>query len=617
MVIHIAPVGHGAGYLKGAPDDIAFASTNLQLTLYDLLRGGSRTLEFSDFSSPADDPGRYIQLKLPEDNTVGDDFFGARGLNGLFLLEVREESELFSRSDWTEPISGSFGNEAWMQILSASWRTVLAETPVDPRRNVAFMEDTEFRTGPIDPDGTETVEEIFDDLSTFPDFLRISGGIPVDLSSEQKEVIIRDGVMAYLSSQGPILPADAPQTPVVGIGITSSAEDPSTPPQTVVRGDFSGFKGNSVSRLFTLDGIPPAINALESLSDMTGMNNQTKIEFRNPLRVLVSDLDGDSDGDVLDEGMAFATGGTDLVSMDVLSNVSGPTKLSVILSNDSLEAISLEAEDEEESTSSGDSLSDETTGTSSTSSQTQSGVVACDCDDLIWSDWAGETKLGIWDLAANETAAPECIMIVRYQHGTSGVSVFVSSDADSEGSAKTRTVSVGGSESEAAQTITLHESFFGPGIPGGRSGVEGSVYFSGSDGRLALGHWGTVRCGSSIKDFVASGFGDPNANGRYFPAWTEDNADGEARFWVKTSGPVDLEYEFYYLARSYDQYLGAVRYLVIRQTAFTPEDIYGTGSTILYYSDAGATDPANSGVAYSPSVDAPPGVGGIITEVDP
>jgi hypothetical protein len=299
VVIYIAPVGHGLGYLDLAQDGIVFAKTNLEITLFDVLRGVEKTVMFDNFESPPDDPSRYILWEPKERDLENEGLYGDYGFNGLYSIRIRETSSYYVRADWTEPLEFPNNttppiNESWTQFAAYWWARALNECqyPVSPVRNVNVLQNAEFRTNiPINLLLPPTIQYAFDHNTDFPSFLRIVAGETLDLTDEQKEIVMRDSAMGLLLAQGPILLGDSGISPTIGIGITDKAPKPDDAKRpTTVR--IADANEHQVNRLYGLDGIPAVTNLHQPLSDLVSNHNSTNFSFRNPVRVIESSSAG-------------------------------------------------------------------------------------------------------------------------------------------------------------------------------------------------------------------------------------------------------------------------------------------------------------------------------------
>lgn len=315
VIIYVSPVGHGVGYIGDPEDGIVFTRTRVRITLYDLLRGVNKSVVFEDFSSPAGDPGRHFLWEVGGADAWSAPMRAATGLSGIFLLRVSDESAAYARADLSgEPLArtGRITSETWLQVSSVDWRDAVGRIELEPSGNVAMVQGVEFRTADISPDTTMTEAQVFDAATVFPPYEPASG-----LTDEQKTTVLRDNAMSLLSSQGPILPADAPEAPIIGMGIESAPaaeliEIPSARPAVI------GTPSPRVaSRLFSMSGKPVATNTLDALSEMTRWHDQGDAKFRDPIRLLSFLPDGtgtqDFDGGIGWSLAGASTGGAEFI----------------------------------------------------------------------------------------------------------------------------------------------------------------------------------------------------------------------------------------------------------------------------------------------------------------
>ena len=301
VIIYIAPRGHSAGYLSVSSDPV-FARSTLTVTVYDILRGTQSSLDFSGFETPADDPSRYLYLRIPEYDGISAAFAASQGEHGLYVIRISESYSFYSRSDFTAPLPMTLPivNESWSQIQSIYWKGALNALSISPFTNIGILSACDFRKYnlPISTSVTPA-SEVFDHNASFVDFRRsvVINGTPTFLepSTEQKETMVRDGSMALISTQLPILPSDAAVSPVIGIGIAAAATPPATTESTTARPDaWTGATTPEASRLFGLTGEPPAINTIETLNSITNNHSQLGLTLRDPLRVFECDQIGNS-----------------------------------------------------------------------------------------------------------------------------------------------------------------------------------------------------------------------------------------------------------------------------------------------------------------------------------
>lgn len=305
VAIHFATKGHGVGYLSSAGNQPVFSKTVVRVTLLDLMRGAEKSVTFDGFSKPIDDPSRYLMWEVGGTDGFSQHARSSNGMCGMFVLCVSEESQLYAKADWTKEISIDDGmmlqkNESRMQVLAYDWRDALGNIALSPSRNVGMMSGVEFRTQPIDQNTSENEFDVFDNKTKFPTF-----ELGVGLNDEQKVVVIRDNAMVLLSSQGPILPADAHQAPILGIGMTAAVLPSTRGPVVSTRPAEALPIAIQDSRTFSLTGRPATTNVLSDMGDFASEHGQGNFAFPNPIRMLAFGEGGEKSSG-FDEGMSWA-----------------------------------------------------------------------------------------------------------------------------------------------------------------------------------------------------------------------------------------------------------------------------------------------------------------------
>jgi len=305
VVIHVATRGHGVGYLGDASDGPVFSKTRIRLTLRDLNRNVDKSVVFDSFSKPVGHADRYVLWVVGDvDDWVAGDH-AADMTCGTYVLTVSDESELYRRADWTDPIEPGDGKsmprpESSLQVVAYDWRDALSGVQLHPSRNASVISAAEFRTAPVGVgDGPE--EAVFDSLTVYPSYEGDAG-----LSDEQKRVVVRDSALVLLSSQGPVLPSDAPCAPIVGIGMTAVATQSSTNEVPSSRPAENVPATLDRKRTFSLSGRPAATNVLDDLAAMASERGQAYLSFSDPPRVLA--FPGGAQPE-LDDGMAWVVAG--------------------------------------------------------------------------------------------------------------------------------------------------------------------------------------------------------------------------------------------------------------------------------------------------------------------
>lgn len=281
LTLYIAPQGHGVGWLPGVSGEI-FCSSQLEITLFDCLRGTSATHVFTGFSAAPDANSRYLEIHLPESDANGVSFESLQGVRGLYTLLVQETCTPYQRADMSCPILVGeeevvYHNSSWLQIQTVYWKDVLNDVTLSPTTNRQVLNNCDFITNrPLGAD-VEPTSAVFDDHTIFPTYAI------APLTDRQKDIVLRDSVLGLLGSQAPLLTADHHKAPTIGIGLTDAAANPEgvhTPEARVA------------SRLFGLHGSPPAINTLDALSSITNDHGQLSIQLRDPLRIISHAEDG-------------------------------------------------------------------------------------------------------------------------------------------------------------------------------------------------------------------------------------------------------------------------------------------------------------------------------------
>ena len=291
LLLYVAPLGHGAGKLAFSEEPV-FAYTTLQLTWFDVVNGTSEDFFFDNFETPADDLSRFVSLNIPSYDYI-------QGIHGLYVLRVRESNAYYQTADRTvtldvDPLLASKNNESFLQIITFWTNEILNEVVFNPSQ-VGWYGDakilSDVQNNPVN--NNDTLVKIFDDRSRFPDYLPSSAGNPVDISPSEKEAIILDNTLAALSTQMPILPADCPLSPLLGVGITESGDVSQSPIVPIVRANPPlVVSPEKLPRLFSLVGIAPATNLLADLNELTDDHDQLLTSvLRDPLRCWIVQLD--------------------------------------------------------------------------------------------------------------------------------------------------------------------------------------------------------------------------------------------------------------------------------------------------------------------------------------
>ena len=294
LVFYVAPLGHAAGHITNYSDPV-FAVPTLTIQVYDLVHNTQASINFDNFTAAANDPSRYLHLRLPEYDSAAAAFAATQGVHGLYVISLQETYNFYKRADFTDPIPElSVLNESHTQIQTIYWKGVLNALNLAPITNIELLTLCDFRKYNLPISSAVTsVAEVFDNNLAFKDFRRetkVSGTLtPVDPTTEQKETIVRDGTIGLLSTQLPLLPSDASPAPVVGLGIATAATVPLSPQSVVARSYANGVVGPAPSRLFSLNGVPPAVNTLETLNALTSNHAQLGLTLRDPLRIWETD----------------------------------------------------------------------------------------------------------------------------------------------------------------------------------------------------------------------------------------------------------------------------------------------------------------------------------------
>ena len=288
MVMRVAPVGQGVGFHPAAPGVAVYARARLSMTMHDVVRGVSSELVFDSWGDDASAASRHVEWVVPERDALAERFHGAYGVDGVFVLSVREEGDLFVDQGMTLPlivagVQARTSTESHVQFVAVNLKEVLGEVVVSPRRNVSFLEGADFLTSGVVGAEGRSWEDIFDSDTVYPLYRRTSGSGFVEPSADQKEAILRVAAMAWLSSQTPIAPADVPVAPVLGIG----ASQRPTSQVGAGGGRHAAPAEPQPSQLFGLDAVPAATNTHETLCDMVDRHSRTRVRLANPPRVIV------------------------------------------------------------------------------------------------------------------------------------------------------------------------------------------------------------------------------------------------------------------------------------------------------------------------------------------
>lgn len=308
VVIHIATKGHGVGYLGETGLVPVFSKTQIRITLHDVYRNVEKSILFNSFSKPLSHPDRYILWQVCDTEDWSAVSRSNKGICGLYVLKITDESLFYSRADWTNQIApntnmGFPSEETYLQVVSYEWRDALGKIQINPSKNVNVLSKSEFRTSSIDPYTTDNEADVFGNNTTFVDYERAVG-----LTDEQKKIVIRDNAMVLLSTQGPLLPADAPKSPILGIGmeqiISSDEQDinPSIRPAAIIE------QSTLSKRTFSLSGKPVATNVFDELNGLVTDHEQSNFNFQTPILTFALNTSGVG-SDNLNNGLAFVISG--------------------------------------------------------------------------------------------------------------------------------------------------------------------------------------------------------------------------------------------------------------------------------------------------------------------
>lgn len=329
LSFYIEPEGHGVGVFNG---EMVYSKTTLQITIYDAVRGDSNTITFTDFTLPKNDPGRFIVLKMPEeDDILSSQFFSEHGISGIMTLRVREIIELHRMADWSDTMlfsqSSPKFNDSFIQIAIYPWNLSLREfsfSPADQNASVSNL--SRFVTDTVND--LDDIVTVFDYRTYFPNYRHISNGQPIPPKYWEREQIIRNNTMALISSQLPLLNASSPMAPVLGIGMSDTPSFQKETESAIVRPhawkETASESKSSMS--FSLTGVPPLINTLSGLNDFSSNHSQLSSVARNPLRTFLKDSNPDM------SKISFSLLGQKPSGMSVPINVQN-SENSVVLNN--------------------------------------------------------------------------------------------------------------------------------------------------------------------------------------------------------------------------------------------------------------------------------------------
>jgi len=289
IAIYVAAKGHGVGYLGDQSDGPIFSKTIIRITLQDTVRGVEKSVEFDDFSKPASYPSRTILWEVGDSGDWSERSRTSTGVCGRYILSIVDVSEFYLNQDWTNQVEASDGTAfpmpaARLQVLAYDWRDALGRIQMLPSRNATILSGVDFRTGVIDPDTPNDEASVFDSDTIFPTY--DSAG----LTDNQKAVVLRDSAMVMLSSQGPILPADNPDSPILGISMTGVSLPNDKGALASVRPGAYIAAVPKATRTFSLSGKPVASNVLDDLNSMASDRNQGDFKFSDPVRVLSDEI---------------------------------------------------------------------------------------------------------------------------------------------------------------------------------------------------------------------------------------------------------------------------------------------------------------------------------------
>ena len=296
LSFYIEPEGHGVGFFNG---EMVYSKTKLEITIYDSVRSDSNTITFTDFTLPKNDPGRFLVLKMPEEDDASSSlFFLEHGMSGLMTLRIREIIELHRKADWSDTMEFSQSspkvNDSFVQIAIYPWNVSLREFSFSPAgQNTSVSNLSRFVTNTVD--ALDDAIDVFDYRTYFPSYHHISNGHPVPLKYWEKEQVIRNNTMALISSQLPLLNASSSMAPVLGIGMSDTPSFQKEAESAVIRPHaWNEIVSESKSAMsFSLTGVPPLINTLSGLNDFSSDHSQLSSVARNPLRTFLKESNPD------------------------------------------------------------------------------------------------------------------------------------------------------------------------------------------------------------------------------------------------------------------------------------------------------------------------------------
>ena len=290
LVIKISPEGHAVGYLPTISNSVVFSKTTLEITVYDVANGAHKTLVFQNFQTLPDALDRYIVWKIPNITDDATDLYLEKGFYGLYTIEIKEKNEWFLTPDWQLPINIPVSmqnneNSSFAQFFSIWWKRFLTEVDIaHPARNVSVLKNINFITSPVLIDDGKTTQEVFDQNTTFPLFKYISNGLPVDISDDDKDAIIKSNSWSIAASQLPILTSDYFKAKLLGLGIAQSQTPPTTDYLPYVRNSDYTSESIGTKEIYNLNGVPVVYNLHNFMSNMVQNHLQSSSKLYNPTR---------------------------------------------------------------------------------------------------------------------------------------------------------------------------------------------------------------------------------------------------------------------------------------------------------------------------------------------
>ena len=340
LTFYIEPLGHGVGYLRCAPERTVFTRTIITISVTDLLRNTSESIEFRRFEDPENSLSRYFKWTIPESDGDSENLFSSDGVHGVYLLNIVEKSDFYLNPELSNELILPDGitpsaNESNVQIRVYDWKKILNDvSSIGNYRNITFNSGVRVLTSYINPAALQTPNEVFDSNTYLPSFQPSTSAGELPLTNEQKSSVMMDNAMVLLSSQIPVLPSDSRLSTLMGTGMKTGGPISIQAQQSAVRTRAVSENINlTASRTFGLNGVVVCQNTYSDLKGLTSDRNQSGSVLSDPpSSFLIDSLSGNFGH----EGVGMSLRGLGLLGVSGVNNTTPDKLVNITLGEDSL-----------------------------------------------------------------------------------------------------------------------------------------------------------------------------------------------------------------------------------------------------------------------------------------